>query len=327
MAIKPSTLQWALHNNDIQWVQKVLSTYEFHFPTLGYISVIIGSLDCSDVCRIFKMMKILIILTIAAMTSADKRCHGIDVANRYYNLNIIKDGINNIHDLVLNRNDNTVYFTFDDISKTPRRTRRLLGHLNTDTGVATVIDGIRNATAIAIDHINGKIYVGGSDGLYKINEMKGVEKLPIHDDIKSMHFKDNLYFVNHRREAYKFEDGFSALVPELRGVEVDSLVFDDDNNIFFTQNTKLFRIKLNTRAINTHESYLANAISTDSYSKVYICTSNGLFVYNKYKYVFDKVANLNNLKAITFNRKNEPVYAAADYIVKLSLSEIGCFED
>nr|XP_026483907.1 uncharacterized protein LOC113391960 [Vanessa tameamea] len=269
-------------------------------------------------------MKILIILTIAAVASADKRCHGIDVANRYYNLYIIKDGINNIHDLVLNRNDNTAFFTFDDLSKTPRR---LLGHLNTETGTATVIQGVQNATAIAIDNFNGKIYVGGSDGLYKINEKNKAEKLPIQDDIKSMHFKDNLYFINRRREAYKFEDGFATLVPELRGVEVDSLVFDDDNNIFFTQNSKLFRIKLDTRAINTHESYLANAIATDSYSKVYICTSNGLFVYNKYKYVFDKIANLNNLKAITFNKKNEPVYAAADYIVKLSLSEIGCFED
>lgn len=271
-------------------------------------------------------MKLVIILTLVTLTYADKRCQGVYVDNRYYSLSIIKEGINNLHDLAINQKDSALYFTFDDISNVTKTVSRVLGHLDMDTHKATVIHGIRNATAIAIDQINSRVYVGGSDGLFKINEMR-VERLPIQDDIKAMHYKGALYFVNTKREAYIFEDGHATLVPELQGIQVDSLVLDDDNNIFFTQNTKLFRIKLKTRAINTHESYLTNMLSVDRYQKVYIGTNNGLYVYNKYKYVFDKVAVFNNLKAITFNKVNEPIYAVADYIVKLNLKEVPCFED
>ncbi|CAH2098590.1 unnamed protein product [Euphydryas editha] len=270
-------------------------------------------------------MKLLIILTLATLTYADKRCQGVFVHDSYYSLSIIKDGINNLHDMAINRRDSSVYFTFDDLSEIPSK---LLAHLDMNTHKATLINGIRNATAIAIDQVNSRVYVGGSDGLFKINEITKVpERLPIQDDIKSMHYKGALYFINTKREAYKFEDGHATLVPELQGVEVDSLVLDDDNNIFFTQNTKLFRIKLNTRAINTHENYLTNFLTVDKYKKVYICTNKGLYMYNKFKYVFDKVADFNNLKAITFNSVNEPIYAVADYIIKLNLNEVPCFED
>ncbi|XP_023941513.1 uncharacterized protein LOC112048269 [Bicyclus anynana] len=271
-------------------------------------------------------MKFLIIFTAAlTLTSADKRCTGVNIDNKYYNLNIIKDGINHVHDLVVNRNDNSIYFTYESVAQ--NAPNRVLAHIDIGTKVATVIDGIRNATAIAIDNFNNKVYVGGGDGLFKINEHKVPERLPIHDDVMSMHFKNGLYFVNRRKEAYKFEDGFASLVPELKGIKVDRLVIDDDKNIFFTEDRKLYRIKLDTRAVNTHERHLAYYITTDIYSKAYLCTDKGLYAYNKYKFVFDKIGELRNLKALSFHRMNDPVYAVADYIVKLSLSPIGCFDD
>lgn len=202
-----------------------------------------------------------------------------------------------------------------------------LGHLNTETNVAKVIDGIPNVTAIAIDNFNNKIYIGGSNGLYKFNEQKVPDRLPIQDDVISMHYKNGLYFVNRRNEAYKFEDGFATPVPELQGVKVDRLIIDDDNNIFFTREKKLFRVKLGTKAINTHESHAPNFIATDNFARTYLCTDKGLYVYNKYKFVFDRKGDLRNLKALSFNKINEPIYAVADYIVKLSLSSIACFED
>ncbi|XP_039761610.1 uncharacterized protein LOC120634846 [Pararge aegeria] len=271
-------------------------------------------------------MELLIILTAAlALTSADKHCNGVDMDGKYYNLNIIKEGISHIHDLAVNRNDDSIYFTYEDVSQNVLN--RVLGHIDIGTKVATVIQGIRNATAIAIDNFNNKIYVGGADGLFRINEHKVPERLPIQDDVKSMHYKNGLYFVNNRNEAYKFEDGFAAPIPELNGIKVDRLVLDDDNNIFFTQDKKLFRIKLGTRAINTHEGLTTNALSTDNYSRAYICTDKGVYAYNKYKFVFDKKADLRNLKALSFRKLNEPTYAVADYIIELKLSPIGCFED
>ncbi|XP_041985734.1 uncharacterized protein LOC121738006 [Aricia agestis] len=270
-------------------------------------------------------MKTIILFTVLAVARADKRCRGINLGDRYYNLDILKDGINHLHDLAIKNQDSALYFTFEDLTNVPAR---FLGCFDMNSHNATVIDGIRNATAIAIDPKTGKTFVGGADGLFKINERRIPERLPIVDDIQYMHFKDDLYFTNKRKEAYKFVDGKAILLNELRGLEVERLIVDNDNNIFYTNNKELFRIKLGTRAVNTHEEHKADCLATDLYYKPYICTKNGLYSYNKYKYVFDKESdNLKNLKAITFNRVNEPIYAVYDLLIKLSLSEIPCFED
>lgn len=269
-------------------------------------------------------MKILIVFAaLAAVTFADKRCHGVFIDNRYYNLEIVKEGINNLHDLVISRNDNSVYFTYDDWDRT---LSRRVAHFDLYTKKATVIDGIRNATALAVDQFYGKVYVGGMDGLYKINNLRA-ERLPLHDKVISMHFKDVLYFINGNKEAFKFEDGHATPVSELRGIKIDRLVINDDGNVFFTENQMLYRVQLGTRAINTHEKYNVNALATDAYSRTFICTKDGLYMYNKYKFVFDKMADLRNLKAVTFDKMNDPIYAVNDLLVKLTTSSVGCFED
>ncbi|CAK1549143.1 unnamed protein product [Leptosia nina] len=219
------------------------------------------------------MKLILLIASFFAFTDADKRCRGVDFDEKYFNLLIVKEGINHLHDLAINRNDNNVFFTYETLTTPPLR---VLGYIELDAKKAGIIGGIRNATAVAVDQFYGKVYVGGADGLFKINNQKIPERLPIQDDIRSLHYKDGLYFTNSKREAYKFEDGYASLVPELLGVEVDRLVIDDENNIFFTQNKKLFRVKIGTRAINTHEMYIVDALTTDKYNKPYICTRKGV---------------------------------------------------
>ncbi|XP_047513410.1 ommochrome-binding protein-like [Pieris napi] len=269
-------------------------------------------------------MKVFLIISLITCAFADKRCRGIDFDQKYFNVDIIKEGINHLHDIALNRNDNNVYFTYETLSEVPSK---VLGYLDIATKKADVIHGIRNATAITIDQFYGKVYVGGADGLFKINDQKLVERLPIQDDIRSLYFRDALYFTNWNREAYKFEDGYATLVRELRGVKVDKFVIDNDDNIFFTIDKKLFRVKLGTRAVNSHEMYTVDYLTTDIYHRPYICTSKGVYMYNKYKYVYDKVSNTAGLKGLTFNKRNEPLYAVADYLVKLKLSELPCFED
>ena len=142
-----------------------------------------------------------------------------------------------------------------------------------------------------------------------------------------MHYNGLLYFVNRKKQAFQFEDGYATPVKELKGTKVDSLIINDDDNIIFTDNKNLYRIKRNTRLLDTHEKHVVNAIATDSYSRAFICTKEGLYMYNKYKFVFDKIANLKNLKTIAFYKTNDLIYVVNDLLVKLSLSSIGCFED
>lgn len=257
----------------------------------------------------------ILLLFISLLSSAlSEKCFGIIFSNRCYEVDILKEGINNIHQIALNDNDNTLYFTFDQIAREPMRG---LGFLNIDTKATGIIDGIRNATGVAIDQRRNRIYVGGADGLFFLNENKVPEKLPVQDNIQYLFFKDIIFFINRRREAYRFDYGVVQPLQEIHGTAVDKLIVDDEYNMFFLQNRKLSRVKLGTRAINTHERFTVDAISTDFNYKPYISTTNGVYVYNKYKYALDKVSNIVDLREITFNRQGEPIYVVVDNIVKL----------
>ncbi|CAH2061746.1 unnamed protein product, partial [Iphiclides podalirius] len=269
-------------------------------------------------------MKLLLALLLAASASADNHCRGIYFNEKYYNVHIIKEGVNRIDSLTLNRNDDILYFTFDQIASPPNRQ---VAYMDMDTKETKIVEGIDNATSIAIDQKYNKIYVGSRSGLYKINERRQAELLPVRDDIRYVHFKDVLYFVNAKGETYIFEDGLGVALTELRDVKVDSLIVDNDNNVLFTRDKTLFRIKLGTRAVNIHEKVHVDVLSTDVYVKAHVCAPNGVFVYNKYKFVLDKVADMRDLRGLTFNKANEPVYAVKDLIIKLSENPIPCFGD
>lgn len=261
------------------------------------------------------------------ISSASAQCTGVFIDQKYFNVKVLKEGVSGIHEIVFNRNDNTAYFTFDQIAKIPTR---MLGYLKLDGLEAGVIDGVRNATGLAIDQGLNRLYVGGSDGIfmYNLNKDKVPEQLPVKEDIRSLFLKNNaVFFVNRRREAFKFEFGYTNPFFELQGVAVDKLVLDDDNNIMFMQDKKLFRVKMGTRIVNSHEKYVVNDLTVDLNFKPYVTTKDGVYVYNKYKYVLDKVAELKDIRKFIFVTKDEPMYVVVDNIVRLTNNPVPCLGD
>ncbi|KAJ0170621.1 hypothetical protein K1T71_013992 [Dendrolimus kikuchii] len=272
-------------------------------------------------------MKIQIVILAVLLTSstADDYCQGIFFKEKYYNIQLLKEGVNRVHQMVYNRNDNTLYFTFEQIAKYPTR---MLAFLNIKTRETGIIDSIRNATGLAIDQNANRLYVGGSDGLFFLNVNNRVtEKLPVNDDIHYLFLNSVVYFINNRKEAFIFDHGDVYPVMELRGVVVEKLIVDDDNNILFLNNKKLFRVKMGSTLINSFDKYSVDVIATDANFRPYICASSGVFVYNKYKLALDKVAEMNGLRAMTFTGIDNPIYVVIDNIVKLKYNPVPCFGD
>lgn len=267
------------------------------------------------------MRLLAIVCFVATATAWPENCRGIAFNHRFYEPETVKEGLKGIQKLILNRNDNTLYFIFDNLATIPNKA---LGYINLDTK-ATGLVSIRNASAVAVDQVNNVVYAGGPDGLYIVNSKKVPERLPVFHNINDMFFKEILYFTNNRRETFKVIDNVVFRLRELEGVEVDKLILDDDNNILFTVDRRLYRIRLNTRAVNTHERYNVDAISVDAYFKPYIATTNGVFVYNKYKYALDKVSDIKDLSALTFNKMDEAIYGVVDVVIKLNLSNNACY--
>ncbi|CAH0403711.1 unnamed protein product [Chilo suppressalis] len=259
----------------------------------------------------------------AASVIPDRKCRGVYFDNKYYDIEILKEGINKIHQLVFNNNDNTVYFTFGQIGAVPYRS---LGYYNLDTRQAGLIGGVRNASGVAVDQIKNKVYVGGIDGVYALNRDKEPERYPIYDNIHKLFFRDVLYYINVRKEAYVFDNGIVNRMPELQTEKVDDIIVDDDDNVFFLQNDTLFRVKLGTRAINIHEGYPINVMAVDPYYRAFFSTKNGIFIYNKYKFALDRVSRMKDLRALAFTKNMEPIYAVVDILIKLKANPTNCYD-
>lgn len=268
-------------------------------------------------------MKLLIIAALFIAAHA-QNCSQVYFRNRYYKLELLKEGLNNVQDLKLNPNDNTLYFIYDQLSEWPNKA---LGYFNIDNKETGLIEGVRNATSIAIDKDYNRVYVGGSDGIYRINDKRIPEILSIRDSIHSMFFKNALYYTNKiKKQAYIYENNYINPIYELHGVEAENIILDDDNNIFFTQGKTLFRVKMGTKAINPHEQYRVDVLATDAYFKPYIGTKEGVYVYNKYKYVFDKVSSILYLKALTFSKNDEPIFCVFDKLIRLTTNSDVCLQ-
>lgn len=269
----------------------------------------------------------LLLLTLFVTSGSCNSCPGVYFKEKYYNIEIIKEGLNNIQEFVFNRNENILYFTFEQYTEVPIF---VLGYIKLDTRETGIIDGVRNATGLAIDQGLNRLYIGGSDGLFMINNNRKVkvpEKMPPTDHIISLFVKDGvIYYINREKKAFKF-DGVVSPVYELQGVAVNKLVLDDDNNILFIQGKKLYRVKIGTRIINSHERYVVSDIASDTNFKPFACAKDGLYVYNKYKYVLDKVGELRDIDKLAFVTAEEPIYVVRDKIVRLQFNPIPCFGD
>ncbi|CAG9790033.1 unnamed protein product [Diatraea saccharalis] len=266
---------------------------------------------------------LLLLNTIAASAIPDRNCRGVYFDNKYYDIQILKEGINKIHQLVLNNNDNTIYFTFGQIGVVPYRS---LGYYNLDTRQAGLIGGIRNASGVAVDQNKNKVYVGGIDGVYALNRDRQPERYPIYDSIHKLFFREVLYYINVRNEAFIFDNGVINPMMELQNEKVEDIIVDDDDNVFFLQNDTLFRIKLGTRAINIHEGYPIDVMAVDPYYRAFFGTKNGVYIYNKYKFALDRVSRIRDLRALAFTKNMDPIYAVIDILIKLNPNPNKCIE-
>ncbi|XP_063543688.1 ommochrome-binding protein-like [Cydia strobilella] len=263
------------------------------------------------------MLLLILIISSASAQTFQQFC--LPFHNNYYQPIIVKEGVKDVQKLVLNRNDNTLYFIFNKVGDLGYS----LGYVNLNTNLAGVVDGIRNASSVTVDQVNNVVYAGGKEGLYivkSIDDRKELEKMPVFHDIFDIFFKGVLYFSTKRREAFRVRNNVVYRLPALAGVSVEKIVLDDDNNILFTANRKLFRLKLGTRDIAMHEDLLVDGIAVDEDFIPFVTTTQGIYVYNKYKYALDPVSNerLRSLNALTFSKEDELIYEAAGNIYKLA---------
>ncbi|XP_059054480.1 ommochrome-binding protein-like [Achroia grisella] len=269
-------------------------------------------------------MKLLLLLLGCIISTSAKKCNGVLFDQRYYEPEILKDGLNKVRQLVYSRKDNTVYFLFNQGVLAYDGS---VGYINLDTRLSGYYKGIRNATSISIDDKKNRIYIGSVDGLYAIGDRRIPEKFPLYEPIQHLFFKNVLYFTNMRNRMYSFDSDGVKVVDDMRDYVAETFVVDNDGNILFTNGKKLYKLKLGTRS-SAFEIITRSitALSNDLEDRLFAASLDGIFVYNKYKYALDKMSNLHEIKALTFNNMLDPIYVVFDLLVKLK-NPVNCVED
>ncbi|XP_049874476.1 ommochrome-binding protein-like [Pectinophora gossypiella] len=93
--------------------------------------------------------------------------------------------------------------------------------LNLETEATSIIPGIRNGFASAVDQNTSSVFLGGSDGIYLYNyTINDVMKPALINgiDIFDMYFHKELYFVDTASQnLFILKDGKKNLIPEAKG--------------------------------------------------------------------------------------------------------------
>ncbi|XP_052747961.1 uncharacterized protein LOC113513603 isoform X1 [Galleria mellonella] len=269
-------------------------------------------------------MKLLFLLLACIISTSANKCNGVLFDQRYYEPQILKDGLNRVRQLVFNRKDNDIYFLYN---QGVLNYYGSVGYYNLNTKLAGFFKEIRNATSISIDEKRNRIYIGSIDGLYAVGERRIPEKFPLYEPIQHLFFNNILYFTNMRNKMFTFDTDGVRIVEDMKDYTADSFVVDGDGNMLFTNGKKLFKIKLGTRSPAFElVTRTVTALSKDIEDRLFAASLDGIFVYNKYKFALDKISNLHEIKALTFNNMLEPIYVVFDLLVKLK-NPVNCVED
>lgn len=211
--------------------------------------------------------------------------------------------------MVYTKKHDSVYYIYDNGE---------VWYFNLDNQGSKFIQDIVNATSLAIDDKNNKVYVGSTSGLYKINTNTNLAyKTYKTEPILSVCFKDDLYFTNKHRKVYKNNFYGGKMLSQMLNDVADDIVLDNENNLFFMKDRKVYRIKLDagTPAIEVTD-FPVNFMTMDEDDKLYLATDDGILLYNKYRHVLDKITKL-YANALVFDKRRYPVYCVTDSLFRL----------
>nr|XP_021181591.2 ommochrome-binding protein [Helicoverpa armigera] len=187
--------------------------------------------------------------------------------------------------------------------------------LNLDTGLASIIPGIRNGFASAVDQATGDVYLGGSDGIYKYNYCSNdIEKpaLVHRTDIFDMYFDDKLYFVDTgKQNLYAFKDNNKCLVTEVKENLIQHFVIDVNSDLYFVNPSGLFVLEKGSKSpvfVYGNDISIRGA-TTDAYGTPFFVAHNGIYSIDKESKQLVLVVTVNNGYGLAFDRSNNIVYS------------------
>lgn len=272
-------------------------------------------------------MKLLILLGLVALTKArviaddNENCNGVIVNGINHEKQILKENVDKPYQLALDYDTNTLYFSYTATDGSVFRS----AYINLKTNEFGTIKGIRGGFANAVDPKTHKIYIGGSDGIYVVNEnSQTAVKTDITDlNIWQVFVKDDVYFTSYPDEnAYVYKDGETKIVPEIGDAKAMLLAVDKNHDIYYYNSSGVFHYNKADGTTKNIGDNTVNGFTHDSNDNIFFSTPTG--VYSVKDNSVTKVVGINNIYGAAIAADGSIIYAADNSIVKLKSTGHEC---
>ncbi|KOB69909.1 Uncharacterized protein OBRU01_16162, partial [Operophtera brumata] len=212
--------------------------------------------------------------------------------------------------LAVDRQSNHLYFSFDSgLGEYTAAVYKL------DSKEMTVLKGVNDAFAIAVDPSSRDVYFGGSYGIYKYNPvLQTLRRLNIQNlDIWWIFVKRYVYFIKFPSlKTYCYVNGTITADEQLKDNLVQQMVIDVDNYKFFINNTGLYGIKKKkNQAVLLRDSPRFLSMATDNNGYVFICSEDGIYIVSKLMQKVKKILSLQGVLGFTFDNSNNIIYSTS----------------
>ncbi|CAK1540916.1 unnamed protein product [Leptosia nina] len=250
------------------------------------------------------------------------------MGNKWYIKEILWSHVGRAFNLNIHKASNSLLFSFS-VLESYSDLNFLLAYYNIDTKDYSVIAGIPDGCAVAIDQKNDEIFLGGSDGIYKYNMITKIADFHKEKgkNIWNLFFKRNLFYINYPdQQLYMEIDDKFAKVKEFEATQIDYFHICNNNDIIYANKTGLYKFENGpSRAYAINELISVRQITEDIEGNVYVCSNIGIFRYDKEK--LHKILDIRNLHGLAFDRDNSLIVSDEKRIFKLVESHIGCIEE
>lgn len=251
----------------------------------------------------------------------DSDCIGIFINGKPKKKHVILADVNVPYKLTIDRNKNTLFFCINADEFSDQTFQSVV--LNLDTGFANIVPGMRNGFASAVDQVNGDVYLGGSDGIYKYNySTNDIDKSAlIHRlDIFDMFFKEKLYFVDTAKQnLYVYKDKGKCVVPGARQHLIQHFVIDANRDLYFVNATGLFVLGNGCKSpmlINGTDISIRGA-TTDAFGTPYFVARDGIYGIDKEMNELVMLFAVDDAYGLAFDANNNIVYSDARTVNRL----------
>lgn len=240
----------------------------------------------------------------------------INVRNIPHEMIILANNLNAPSQLAMDHERNTLFFSTDTEVDFGSES----GCINLDTSDAVTIRNLPGGFANAVDSDNHTVYLGARNGVYKYNyETESAEIYSARGiNVWQLFYNDYLYFTDHvfeRAFVFTQKNGTFKEVPQLKGIKVKVLGVDNNNNIYFSNSSGLFKVKNGRTYISKVGDWNADAFTTDVDGNLFFCTNRGLFVISNDKIVL--LASVHPVYGMALYKNGEIIYSNSRQIIKL----------